>query len=136
MKKQYVKRRPYRAETPEEFVYSLEDRGGYCRRLKTTPERRRNSADNNDRELKELGYTVRGSRRSDGALNPWSYDKVPKRNWKRSWKDFTKFEKQWMRDERPIAERKFDKAIAGIERMRALLETLNRDHSKLPPLFN
>ncbi len=71
----------------------------YHRSIKTFPEIRRNCADENEYR----GTNMRGIRpcRRDHYLDSWN-DFMVSRNYGKSWKDFTKYRKQWMDTSEPV----------------------------------
>lgn len=72
------------------FRYRLKDGyAWYYRHPKTLNEKRQNSACQDD------GFHVRGKRRAKHPNGSW--DAIPvKRTYGKSWKDYTKYRKQWM----------------------------------------
>jgi hypothetical protein len=91
-----------RVSHPGEFYYDSVD-GRYGRAISTFPEIRRNTADLNDRELRELGLKVRRCRAGQ-HLNSWNLERSQSRFGKRTWKDFTRHRRQWEvgRDPKPV----------------------------------
>lgn len=98
MKKHYRRVASRRSPEPGAFYYRTYH---YYRPVRTVPEIR-------------AYYSLRADRRSDDdmfelnifprrcahELNPWN-DFAISRSWKKSWKDFTKFRKQWMMADGP-----------------------------------
>ena len=81
----------YRPRSESDYVYDHVS-GNYMRRMQTFGELRRNCQD-----VSEFGTEVKGvGRRGDDILNPWNNERVPSRNFRRSWKEFTRHRKQWM----------------------------------------
>lgn len=82
---------------PNYWVYHLKS-GGYGRgSFRTQQERRANKSLRYDEDLKELNIHLRvRGHRSDEYLDAWNVEKTATRNWRRSWKEFTRHRKQWM----------------------------------------
>jgi hypothetical protein len=74
------------------YQYRLTSRN-YHRAIQTFQEIRAGIAVWNDEELRDLKVYPRG-RRSAKVLDSWN-DFAISRNYKKSWKDYTKHEKQW-----------------------------------------
>ena len=95
LKKQYRKILCVRGMLAGQFYYRT-DR--YHRQIRTAAEIRANeglAADCHwDDDFRGLGLHPRG-RRSSWNLDSWNDFKIS-RNYKKSWKDFTKHRKQWM----------------------------------------
>lgn len=100
MKSQFRKEYRYfpRGRGDNDFVFV--HRGpNYHRRIKTFPEVRQNCGDENEYR----GTNMRGIRpcRSNTYLNAWIDGSIC-RNYGKSWKDFTKYRKQWMDESQPV----------------------------------
>ena len=79
------------------YCYVMET-GHYHRPIKTFNEIRQNVGALYDDDLIDHGVKPRSSR-GQWKLNAWN-DYSRSRNWKKSWKDFTKLDHQWqMKDE-------------------------------------
>jgi hypothetical protein len=100
MKSQYRKeyRSWSRCRGDNDFVF-VHQGPNYFRRIRTFQEARRNLAD----DLEYRGTNMRGIRpcRRYQFLDPWN-DWSVSRNYGKSWKDFTKYPKQWMDDSEPV----------------------------------
>lgn len=90
MKTHYVKKLTHDAKDEGDFYYSRRY-GGYYRRIRTFQEIRQNEA-----HLREHGQGC-GIRlgRNNATLNSWN-DFMVSRQYKKTWKDFTRYRKQWM----------------------------------------
>lgn len=102
MKKHYRKIARWNATEPGDFYYCTHN---YHRPIRTVAEIRANlgliADGRTDDDLRGLHIFPRGARGSY-ELDSWN-DFAISRNWKKSWKDFTKNRKQWMMgDEPPI----------------------------------
>ncbi len=102
MKKHYKKVIRVRGMLAGQFYYCT---GHYHRPIRTAAEIRANiglTADAHwDEDHRDLNIRPRG-RRNEWNLDAWNDRKVS-RSYKKSWKDFTKHEKQWMMGEEPPA---------------------------------
>lgn len=95
MKKQYRKKLCLWGFRAGQFYYCTDH---HYRPIRTVPEIRANeglAADIHwDEDYRDLGLYPRG-RRSSWNLDSWNDYRIS-RNYKKSWKDFTKHRKQWM----------------------------------------
>lgn len=116
MKSHYKKTQPWHSDDPEDAIYELRWHH-YYRRVRTFQELRRNYGDWDEFRDEPHIKGIR-RRRSKGLLNSWN-DFGVSRNWKKSWKDHTKFEKQWMTGGGDIAQGEpsvsFQRIMAGLE---------------------
>jgi hypothetical protein len=98
VKPQYTKKirpswsRKTMSEIGDERFYYVHRHGGYYRSIHTFPEIRRNVGDATD--YRDVAKFAR-ARRNNGNLNSWN-DFGRSRQYKASWKDFTRYKKQWM----------------------------------------
>lgn len=104
MKSQYRKvYRTWSRGRDEDHDFVFEHKGpNYHRRIYTFQEVARNCSD----EIEYRGMNMRGIRpcRRVHVLDPWN-DWMISRNYGKSWKDFTKYRKQWMDESEPMPRR-------------------------------
>lgn len=120
MKTQYRKYVGYYDE-PGQYSYCLRN-GGYHRSVRTFPELRERAGVEADEELREYGVQPRLGR-NHNMLDPWN-DFAIRRNHGRSWKDYTKHRKQWMRANDPAPSENHSRFI---DRLMALIAALEAD---------
>jgi hypothetical protein len=85
-------RKTYTRGSTEKFFYEVEY--NYHRPIHTFSEVRQNMGVLADEELRELNVRPRACR-NEMVLDSWNDFRIS-RNFKKSWKDFTKHRKQWM----------------------------------------
>ena len=95
MKTQYKK--TYRYNSDDDFYYGT--RYHYCRPIRTSGELRAHAGVKAEEELRDMKIYPRACR-NRGNLDSWN-DFMVSRNYKKSWKDFTKNHKQWVRTPAP-----------------------------------
>jgi hypothetical protein len=98
VKTQYIKTHSRRTEQGTFYCKAY----GYHRRVRTFGEIRANVGAFCDEELRDLKVYPRRCR-SAKELDAWN-DFGVTRNYKKSWKDFTKLRKQWMMGGEPVVD--------------------------------
>lgn len=96
MKHHYNKEYTWGSTHPGDWRYDLKA-GGYHRAVRTFPEIRRNVSDKTEYRNEKIRYRDRSA---GHMLDAWN-DFPISRNYGRSWKDYTKYRKQWMRCREP-----------------------------------